>query len=95
MVFAVQRTCPVLVSNVCFLGIGLERMTFFKGIGRGYYIIIIIIKEHFLKTIRNGLDKCIAKIFFMAANAFDFLWWYSHPLRSTVGSQKFLPGTFF
>lgn len=58
MVLAVQRSCLVLISNVRFLNVDIDRMTrFMEGIGSGY--IIIIIKEHFLKTIRTGLDKCI------------------------------------
>lgn len=48
MVLAVQGSCPVLISNVCFLDTGMKRMIrFIKGVGSGHYIIIIIIKELF------------------------------------------------
>lgn len=46
MVLAVQRSCVVLISDVGFLGIGIERMThFIKGTGRGCCVVSIISKE--------------------------------------------------
>lgn len=82
----------MLIGNMRFLDVDVDRMThFMEGIGSGY-IIIIIIKEHFLKTIRTGPDKCaLQNHFFFLVVVKAVTLCYSRLLRSTVGSQEFLP----
>lgn len=104
MVLAVQRSCPMLISNVCFLGTGIKRN---DSLHQRIWQWLLCHHHHhhhvqrvlfffFFKPLELGWINVYRRNFFMVAEAvaFHFFWCYSHPLRSTVGSWEFLSRTF-